>query len=575
MRALKLILFCLMLAIAFGHGQELSHFLGIDESKSSVPITEVKCCGFKQIPSLGFEGEWQGYIPETPDPKFISQEGISWMKPREPVVALELNGEARAYPLQILVHHEVINDVLGGVPVAITLCPICNSAIAFDRRIPLTQESLGELSTLNPVAPLNNVETTFLESYAFQQGRKFPFVKTVLADFHTAAGYNGNLMVMDSQTSTLWSQILGKALVGTLSETQLLLYPAQIIGFSEFRELYPGALVLSKDTGFDRSYGYNPFLGFDDIDNPPLSQPDLEDGRLSAKARIANVFFRGESVAYPFATLANVNVINDHVADLPVAVFWQEGTANSYGKFFTQEGKEVGATAVFSRVLDEQVLRFSWTGLSFIDEQTGSEWNLAGKAISGELEGKQLQAIVHDNTLWYSWVRFHPDTRVYTANLSCTMTSGSYAPAEKIPLTSSHINLSGGESIKLAITGTVYASDCTTPLSEAMIEIWHADRDGKYGNYQGVVFSNDEGQFSFSTIMPAHYKIEEHTRAAHIHLRINHSKGRPIETEILFEDDPYLETDTEVIKENIIALKQNSKGVFEGEFDIILAPSVF
>jgi len=332
------------------------------------------------------------------------------------VLVLALNGEAKAYPLQILVHHEVINDVLGGVPVAITLCPICNSAIAIDRRIPLTKDSEAALLSQNPSAPLSPIDTAFQEAHAFQNLAKNDFSSSILTSFHTAAGYNGNMMMIDAHSSTLWSQLLGKALVGTLRETQLLLYPAQIIGFEAFRELYPDAVVLSKDTGFDRGYGYNPFLGFDDIDNPPLNQPELKDGRLSAKARVANVFLRGEAVAYPYASLEHLRVINDSIAGEPVTVFWQEGTANSYGKFFLQEGKEVGGTAVFSRHLDGQILDFEWNGVAFVDTQTQSTWNLAGQAMTGSLAGKQLRAIVHDNTLWYAWVSFHPETRVYLSN---------------------------------------------------------------------------------------------------------------------------------------------------------------
>ena len=97
----------------------------------------------------------------------------------------------------------------------------------------------------------------------------------------------------------------------------------------------------------------------------------------------------------------------------PIAVFWDEGTASALDAGTVAGGRDVGSAVSYSREVDGQTLTFRADGERIADEQTGSEWNLLGKAVGGEWEGKRLEAVVGVNHFWFSWAAFKPETRVY------------------------------------------------------------------------------------------------------------------------------------------------------------------
>ncbi|MEM7738289.1 MAG: DUF3179 domain-containing protein [Deinococcota bacterium] len=391
--------------------------LGVDATQASIPLNQVFSGGPppQGIPALGFSGEWQGAVPASNDPVFVSQEDASeWLGEREPVIAFVMNGEARAYPLQVLTWHEIANDVVGGVPVSVTFCPLCNSALAFDRRIPVSEDDLAELQAFNEDAAVMPLDEAFIAAYERQTG-EMPAEDGIEVTFGVSGMlYKSNMLMFDSDTSTLWSQLSGDGNVGALTETILLRYPAQIVGFGEFRDAFPDAFVLSRETGYSRGYGRNPYVGYDDVDSPAFLFRGEIDGRLTPKARVISVFDASGAVAYPFEVLAEARVVNDSIGDSPVVVFWQEGTQSALDGAVIAESEDVGGAGIFSSEVDGQVLEFSWDGETFTDTQTGSTWNLLGQATAGELAGSSLTPIVHDNTLWFSWAAFMPDTRIYS-----------------------------------------------------------------------------------------------------------------------------------------------------------------
>ncbi len=174
--------------------------------------------------------------------------------------------------------------------------------------------------------------------------------------------------------------------------------------------------MLSRDTGFSRPYGNNPYVGYDDADSPPFLFPGMTDGRLPPKARVVSVDLRGETVAYPFEILVQDRVVNDQVGDEPVTVFWQVGTSSALNSDTIASGRDIGAVGVFSRSVADRVLTFEWREEGFVDNETGSRWNLSGRAVEGELSGAQLTPIVHDNTLWFAWAAFKPETRIFVGD---------------------------------------------------------------------------------------------------------------------------------------------------------------
>jgi hypothetical protein len=318
-------------------------------------------------------------IPSLDAPQFVSpDEAQAWLTDNEPVIALEIEGEARAYPLQILTWHEIVNDIVADVPVAVTFCPLCNSAITFDRRL---------------------------------DGEVFEFGTSGLLR-------NSDLVMYDRTTESLWQQFTGEGIVGDLAGETLTFLPSSIVSFADFREAFPEGVVLSRDTGFNRRYGQNPYVGYDDIGSSPFLFRGEIDGRLAAVERVVTVSLEdvGVDVAYPLSVLSEVGVINDSQAGRDLVVFHSDGTTSALDARSIAEAEDVGATGVFDPVLDGQKLTFAQDGDLIVDEQTGSTWNVLGQAVDGPLAGQQLTPVVHGDHFWFSWAAFKPDTVIYSAS---------------------------------------------------------------------------------------------------------------------------------------------------------------
>ena len=390
--------------------------LKIDTSRSAIALDAILSGGPppQGIPALGFSGDWQQVAPETTAPGFVTpQEASTWLADNEPVIVVSLNNETKLYPLQILTWHEIVNDTLAGVPVAVTFCPLCNSALAFDRRIPLNDALQADVMALNENAVFEEVPATFYDAYAQQHDASN--ITAVLPVTFGVSGllHNSNMLMFDTASSTLWTQLLGSGAVGTLTGTQLLRYPAQIASFQEATTAFPNAPVLSRNTGFNRNYGRNPYVGYDDINSPAFLFDGTNDPRLAPKTRVISIDLPAEAAAYPFEVLEATSVVNDMVASVPVVLFWQAGTASALDASVIADSKDVGSVGVFERTVNGEDLSFEFDGEFFVDEQTGSRWTVFGQAISGALSGHSLTPVVHDNTLWFAWAAFRPDTRIY------------------------------------------------------------------------------------------------------------------------------------------------------------------
>ena len=398
-------------------GERALNAIGVDASRATIPVEDILSGGPppQGIPALGFGGDYAGAAGPSPAPQFVTPAAAAaWLDDEEPVIALSLGGESRAYPLQVLTWHEIVNDTLGGVPVAVTFCPLCNSALAFDRRVPLDAAGEAAVRAVNPEASVEPPSDEFSSAFG---GASEDGLNAVLPVTFGVSGllYNSNLLMFDTASSTLWSQLTGEGAVGTLSGVQLVRYPAQIVSFGEFRAAFPDARVLSRETGFRRSYGSNPYVGYDRADEPPFLFSGELDGRLPPKERVITFERAGDAAAFPFTTLQEARVVNTEVGGEPVAVFWQEGTTSALDASSIAASEDVGAAGVFDRRVDGETLTFAPDGEFFVDEETGSSWNLLGQAVSGELAGTALSPVVHDNTLWFAWAAFRPDTRIVGA----------------------------------------------------------------------------------------------------------------------------------------------------------------
>jgi hypothetical protein len=267
-----------------------------DFSKRAVPLSEFQGGG------PGKDG-----IPALDEPTFASPAKVDFLEPQEPVLAVAVGGDVRAYPIQILIWHELVNDVVGGIPVAVTFCPLCNTALVYDRRV---------------------------------GGRTL--------DFGTTGNLrNSDLVMYDRQTETWWQQFGGRALVGELVGTRLEPLPARIVAWRDFRRRYPRGRVLTRETGHDRPYGRNPYTGYDDVAAPPFfPTAGSDDRRLPPKARVVFVERGREAVAVPFETLRRRGAVAVVVGGHRLVVRWRPGVASSLDADEIAGGRDVGTVEV-------------------------------------------------------------------------------------------------------------------------------------------------------------------------------------------------------------------------------------
>jgi hypothetical protein len=344
-----------------------------DFGNHSVPLSEFRSGG---PPRDG--------IPPIDVPTYVSQaDADAWLAPEEPVIAVALEQPdgavaARAYPLQILLWHEIVNDTLGDTPLAVTFCPLCYTAVAYDRRL----EPGG-----------------------------------TVYDFGTTGNLrHSDLVMWDRQTESWWQQFSGDAIVGELTGAHLTFLPAQIVSWEAFKETYPNGDVLSRDTGFSRPYGTNPYPGYDDVDSRPFLFAGETDGRLPPMERVVGVVLGEAGAAYPFPALQEARVVADTVGDTDLVVLWAPGTNSAVDTQDVTEGRDIGQAGVFRRNLDGRALTFiPGPGDGFTDEETGSTWTVSGLATAGELAGSRLAPLPHTVVFWFAWAAFQPEGRLWQA----------------------------------------------------------------------------------------------------------------------------------------------------------------
>ena len=314
-------------------------------------------------------------IPPIDEPRFQPADTVGWLEPEEPVLVVEVDGEARAYPVQVMIWHELVNDSFGDRPVTVSYCPLCNSAIAYDRRLAS---------------------------------------RDLVLDFGTSGQlYHSALVMYDRQTESLWSHFTGEAVVGHLAGEALETLPVATVSWAEFREAHPDGLVLSRQTGFERDYGRNPYPGYDDVARAPFLFDGETDPRLPAQTRVVSVRGQQDSVAIVHDHLFAEQVVEVTVDGRELVALLSKGTASALDTGRVAGGRDVGATGVFVPVVDGQELTFDAVDeTTFRDVETGTTWSVLGVGLDGPLAGEQLGAVEHLDTFWFAIAAFRPDTMI-------------------------------------------------------------------------------------------------------------------------------------------------------------------
>lgn len=276
-------------------------------------------------------------IPTIDSPRFATASETEWLQPTDPVLSLTVGGETRGYPLGIMTWHEIVNDTVGGVPVAVTYCPLCNSGVAFEREV------AGRVLTFGTSGML----------------------------------YNDNLVMYDRQTESLWPQLTGEASIGVLTGTKLVAIPMGVVGWADFAAEHPDALVLTRDTGFERAYGTNPYVGYDEPGSAPLFGPVPDDERLLPKARVIGIEIGAETVGVARDRVADEGETRVRVGGQDLVLVHRPGQASALDAQVIPDSADIGSVAVFREGSTGER-----TPIAFLD------------------------------TFWFVWVAFHPETRL-------------------------------------------------------------------------------------------------------------------------------------------------------------------
>lgn len=237
-------------------------------------------------------------IPALSDPQFIRVGQETRIEDREPVITVELDGQTpRAYPIRYMTWHEIVNDVIGGVPVAVTFCPLCNSGITFDRRV-------------------NGKALTFGVSGKLR---------------------NSDMVMFDRETESWWQQAIGEGIVGHYTGAQLTQLPTWMESWGEFRARNPDGLVMDQPR-YPRTYGRNPYVNYDSSRRPFLYNGEMPPHGIAPLARVVRVGDR----AWPVSRLAD----KGELTEAGYTFTWAAGQASALDTATIAKGKDVGTIRV-------------------------------------------------------------------------------------------------------------------------------------------------------------------------------------------------------------------------------------
>ena len=236
-------------------------------------------------------------IPSIDNPKFVPVSEMTELAETEPVIGLAIGGAARAYPLRILTWHEIVNDTLGGVPVAVTYCPLCNAAIVFDRRVEGKAVEFGTTGKLR----------------------------------------NSDLVMYDRDTESWWQQFQGEAIVGARTGMRLKILPARLESWARFKARHPEGEVQVPNAAGARDYGANPYVGYDGSRLPFLYRGAYPEG-IAPMARVVAI---GDE-AWALDLLREKRRLE--VRDLVLT--WEPGQNSALDTRLISEGEDVGNVVV-------------------------------------------------------------------------------------------------------------------------------------------------------------------------------------------------------------------------------------
>lgn len=350
----------------------------VDTSKASVPLNDIVFDTFgrtsaRYVPLDQAEEEFilelRDAIKPVYQPVYGPGADLPWLSDYDLVMGYVSGDDAYAYPINVLNLHELVNDEIDGVPVLVSYCPLCFSGVVYNREL---------------------------------NGQ-------VLLFGNTSALYQSDLVMYDHQSGSYWFQVGGEAVVGESTGAKLDLLPSTTMAWKEWQALYPNTRVLVGTGGspsqfISRRYGQGFSPGYKErIAGEKFLFPvdsDLLDRRLGSSEVVLTVEVDGSATVYPLDRIGDA-AVNDRVGERPVVVFSRE------------KGQAAGA---FFREMEGQMLTFDYQtdSGSYVDRETQSVWDGAGRAIGGPLSGKELERSNTRRAFWFSIATALPDVNIYT-----------------------------------------------------------------------------------------------------------------------------------------------------------------
>lgn len=320
-------------------------------------------------------------IPAVEHTSFETATDVASIAPEEAVISISIGRNSRAYPIRYLSRREVVNDVVAGHPVAITYCPLCNSAVAFSRRVgddTLTFRVSGQLR-------------------------------------------RANLVMFDTQTLSTWQQLTGEALSGSMKGRRLELLPARMVPFEEWRAAHPKGLVMEAPRDYAFEYALDPYWlpgsskepGDDALGRAPRYAAEGVDPRLPAGQRVIGVTTRAGAVAFPIPVREGRRLIlSTRLGRNRLVAFLAYGLAQPGSARRFRRGRPGWSAIVYEASLDGRALDFRARAGTFLETTTGSEFDFFGRGTSGPLQGARLTAPNQLTAFWFAWSGFHPRTGI-------------------------------------------------------------------------------------------------------------------------------------------------------------------
>jgi hypothetical protein len=278
--------------------------------------------------------------------------------PDDNVLAVTLGQEARAYPIRTMGYHHIVNDTVNGVPIAVTYCTLCHTGLVWNR-----------------------------------------MVERRLLHFRLAGINNGNALLRDEETSSVWQQSTGEAIFGPLKGKQLQLVRSNELTFALWRKEQPQGLVLKSNSRYAAEYDPK---DWEKHVEKTRTVVDTTKSGIGPHQLMVGVTVAGQNKAYPIEAVLAAKLIQDHVGKAPVLLL--VGPDGASIRTFESSVEGVDTELTFSAGPRDGTMS---------DAETGTTWNFQGCAMEGKLSGRCLKEIDAHKDYWFDWMNHHPDSAVF------------------------------------------------------------------------------------------------------------------------------------------------------------------